>query len=399
MNTNISKLTVSRFRFFGDLKVDGFGRVNLTTGRNNAGKSTLLEAIRLLATEGSPATFFSILNYREETDPRAEDPGAAIMPGDFSAFCNLFCGFPSLAECREPFSISGENGTPQKLSARVAWFTEESDAEQGRRIIPAPNDLFGESSGFPALEVELANRRRIIRLDRPLRYRRIMGDAGEGISKPCVFLDPFSSRSTSQLAAFWDAIALTEAEGEVVRALQIVSKDIQAVSMVGNNDAVQRSRTAIAKCLGCSHPVPLRSFGDGVNRLFGLILSLTCAKSGVLLVDEIENGLPHSVLVDIWRTLFRLARQLDVQVFATSHSWDCIEAFQKAANEDVENGVLIRLARKGDLVIPTVLRDKELQIVARDRIEVRQTFYGRQTGAFGGRKGRRTCFQGHFRPA
>lgn len=370
MSAKISKLTVSRFRSFGELKVDGFGQVNLITGRNNAGKSTLLEAIRILATEGSPATFFSILNYREETDQRSEEAGAAITPGDFSAFCSLFSGFPSLAECCEAFVISGENGIPQKLSARVAWFTEESDAELGRRLVPANNDLFGESTGFPALEVDLVHRRRIIRLDRPLRYRRMMNDSVEGISTPCVFLDPFSSRSTSQLAAFWDTIALTDAESEVVRALQIVSQDIQAVSMVGS-DAGQRPRTAIAKSSNCSHPVPLRSFGDGVNRLFGLILSLTCAKSGVLLVDEIENGLHHSVLVDVWRTIFRLARQLDVQVFATSHSWDCIEAFQKAANEDIESGVLIRLARKGEIVIPTVLREKELQIVARDRIEVR----------------------------
>ena len=371
MSTKISKLTVSRFRSFKELKVDGFGRVNLITGRNNAGKSTLLEAIRLLATEGSPSTFFSILNYREETDQRFEETGAAITPGDFSAFCSLFSGFPSLAECGQAFEITGENGAPQKLTARVAWFTEESDAELGRRLIPAKDDLFGESTGFPALEVELINRRRIIRLDRPLRYRRAMGDAVEGVSSPCVFLDPFSSRSTSQLATFWDAITLTDAEAEVVRALQIVSQDIQAVSMVGSDAGQQRPRTAIAKSSNCSHPVPLRSFGDGVNRLFGLILSLTCAKSGVLLVDEIENGLHHSVLVDVWRTIFRLARQLDVQVFATSHSWDCIEAFQKAASEDAESGVLVRLARKGEIVIPTVLREKELQIVARDRIEVR----------------------------
>jgi len=371
MSTNFTKLTVSRFRSFGELVVDGFGQVNLITGRNNAGKSTLLEAIRLLVTEGSPSTFFSILNYREETDQRTEESGAAITPADFSAFCSLFSGFPSLSACRDPFLISGENGAPKKLSAKVAWFTEELDAEQGRRLIPAPKDLFGESTGFPALEVELENRRRVIRLDRPLRYRRILGDSGEGIFAPCVFLDPFSSRSTSQLAAFWDSIALTDAEIEVVRALQIVSKDIQAVSMVGNSDGGQRPRTAIAKSSSCNHPVPLRSFGDGVNRLFGLILSLTCAKSGVLLVDEIENGLHHSVLVDVWRTIFRLARQLDVQIFATSHSWDCIEAFQKAANEDAESGVLIRLSRKGEIVIPTVLREKELQIIARDRIEVR----------------------------
>jgi hypothetical protein len=56
---------------------------------------------------------------------------------------------------------------------------------------------------------------------------------------------------------------------------------------------------------------------------------------------------------------------------ATSHSWDAIEAFQKAASETPEEGVLIRLSRRGDEVIPTLFREDELAIVTRDRIEVR----------------------------
>ena len=63
----INKLHVSQFRSFEDLSIGGFGRVNLITGRNNAGKSTLLEAIRIWTTEGSLHTFLQILNYREES--------------------------------------------------------------------------------------------------------------------------------------------------------------------------------------------------------------------------------------------------------------------------------------------------------------------------------------------
>ena len=70
---------------------------------------------------------------------------------------------------------------------------------------------------------------------------------------------------------------------------------------------------------------------SGLNRLFGIILSLVNAKDGLLLIDEVENGMHHSVQLDLWRVIFRLSRQLNIQVFATSHSWDSVEAFQKAA--------------------------------------------------------------------
>lgn len=130
-------------------------------------------------------------------------------------------------------------------------------------------------------------------------------------------------------------------------------------------------RTAIVRSKAFARPVPLRSFGDGLNRLFGIILSLVNAKDGLLLIDEFENGMHHSVQLDVWRGIFRLAKLLKVQVFATSHSWDAVESFQKAAAEDPEEGLLIRLSKKGDAVIPTLFREQELAVAARERIEVR----------------------------
>jgi predicted ATP-dependent endonuclease of OLD family len=98
---------------------------------------------------------------------------------------------------------------------------------------------------------------------------------------------------------------------------------------------------------------------------------LVNAKDGLLLIDEFENGMHYSVQLDVWRAIFKLSQRLGIQVFATSHIWDSIDTFQKAAAETPEDGVLIRLARKGDAIIPTIYTENELAIVTRDRIEVR----------------------------
>jgi AAA15 family ATPase/GTPase len=93
---------------------------------------------------------------------------------------------------------------------------------------------------------------------------------------------------------------------------------------------------------GISEPLPIRSLGDGMQRLLGIALALVNAKDGLLLVDEIENGLHYSIQTDLWRLIFQLAQKLNVQVFATSHSWDCIRSFQQAAQEnEQENGILL----------------------------------------------------------
>ena len=112
--------------------------------------------------------------------------------------------------------------------------------------------------------------------------------------------------------------------------------------------------------------------GEGMNRMLGIALSLVNARDGFLLVDEIESGLHYSVQADMWRLIFEMAHRLNVQVFATTHSLDCIRAFQYAANENTdEAGMLIRLAQRGKDIIATSFDEDKLAIIARDEIEVR----------------------------
>ena len=73
----------------------------------------------------------------------------------------------------------------------------------------------------------------------------------------------------------------------------------------------------------------------------------------------------------VWKTLFLTAKKLNVQIFATTHSWDCVEAFQQAVSHHPEEGILLRLSNKGSQVIPTIFDAEELKIATREHIEVR----------------------------
>lgn len=376
MTVFISTLEIHRFRALTELKLDDLGKVNLITGKNNSGKSTLLEAIRVLATGGSIRTLYEILNYREELDA-GNDSEHAYAATDVAPICNLFSGFPDLASIGTGFSIFASGDLPVQVSridASINWVTRKADPDrQTYSYEPVQRELFDDAESFPALVLNIAGRTRIIPLERMTRMSRSfpMRPETEPSQMSCVYLDPFSSRSTRDLGPLWDAIALTDVEKEIVKALKVISEDIQAISVIGSGERGPRPRTAIAKSALYPNRVPLRTFGDGVNRLFGIVLSLCNARSGILLVDEIENGLHYSVQSDIWRAIFRLASDLNVQVFATSHSWDCVRAFQEAASESPQDGVLVRLSRLDERIVPTRFSEKELEIVTRDRIEVR----------------------------
>ena len=196
-------------------------------------------------------------------------------------------------------------------------------------------------------------------------------EPGDELPVAFEFVGPYGGEKTATLGTLWDKIALSDRENDVVEALRIIDPGISAVSMVGGDGRLRPRRTAIVRSSNISRPVPLRSFGDGLNRLFGIVLSLVNAKDGILLIDEFENGMHYSVQLNVWRTIFALAQKLDIQVFATSHSWDAIEAFQQAAAETPEEGTLVRLVRKGEDIIPTVLHKDELKVAVRERIEAR----------------------------
>ena len=374
MNLKIGSLTIERFRAFHGLKIEGLGRVNLITGRNNTGKSSILEALRILASDASPLVINEILRYREEDVDEPEAPAQTVDIEGLFQISTLFHGFPQLSANPEPIAISTNGGQrPMLLTLEIGWVSEERDPDGVRKLVPQEANLFGEQEGVPALMVGIGNAKRIFPLDyfRRVSYRRAFRSGpGDEPRMACIFVSPYGGEKTATLGVLWDKIALSDREKDVVEALRIIDPGISAVSMVGG-EGPRRMRTAIVRSDNIPRPVPLRSFGDGLNRLFGIVLSLVNAKDGLLLIDEFENGMHHTVQLDVWRTVFSLARKLDIQVFATSHSWDAIEAFQKAAAEVPEEGVLIRLSRKGENVIPTLFREDELAIATRDRIEVR----------------------------
>jgi len=119
--------------------------------------------------------------------------------------------------------------------------------------------------------------------------------------------------------------------------------------------------------------VPLSSMGDGMNRILTLAMALVSTEKGVLLIDEIETGLHYEAQLDMWRLVLKTAQDLDVQVFATTHSWDCIAAFKEALQELEDQSVakLFRLDSKYGKLRAVEYDAEEIRIAVNQGVEVR----------------------------
>jgi len=111
--------------------------------------------------------------------------------------------------------------------------------------------------------------------------------------------------------------------------------------------------------IGMRELVPLPLMGEGMGRLLSIILAIANAKGGTILIDEIENGLHHSVLTDVWKAIADAARRSDVQIFATTHSYECIiaahQAFETSEKDDFRYHRLERVKDK----IQAITYDRE----------------------------------------
>lgn len=371
-NLILSSLEIQAYRAFSHLLIKNFGRVNLIVGKNNVGKSSLLEALWLYTQRGRPSVLVDLLKSRDELTRivRFSEESNVTSKERMWDIKYLFCGREDVRNNFKPIKV-GPIGLPDDtLTIDIKWYVSETD-EQGveqRRLIFDPNQRV---EAEPYIVIQAGTKgRRLIRLERLIGQRFATATNAEFESIPCRYIKA-NGLTPLDVAQLWDKIALTDTEESVVAALHIIAPDINRLSFIGNEER-NSNRIPVARTKGFSEPISLRSMGEGMGRILGIALALVNAQDGVLLIDEIESGLHYTVQADMWRLIFQVAHHLNVQVFATTHSWDCIEAFQKAAVEDVaEEGLLIRLENKGSEMGVTLFNERKLTIATRDQIEVR----------------------------
>jgi predicted ATPase len=105
--------------------------------------------------------------------------------------------------------------------------------------------------------------------------------------------------------------------------------------------------------------IPATQLGQGIARMLELFSSLMIRGTQILLIDEFENGLQHDALVPIWSALGKFAREHDIQIFVTTHSYECIAAAHKAFSENKEDFAVIKLCPDMDKCIAAVVLDSE----------------------------------------
>ena len=368
----LKDITVKNYRLFKELKIDDFARVNLIVGKNNSGKTSLLEAIYLLAKQGEIDSLAEILDSRGEKIDLMEETN--ILGTKISQPSTRY-------QTRHLFSHKNEANTPIYLESQREEFRtlkmqfvprEKLDKDQktfndlslwglnlsysagGNFLLPASKDGSIESKEFVKA-----------------RERSPRGNIFSNKSdRPCHFLTAKSYSYWQKLAKLWDTISLTAKEEKVVEALRLINPEVEGIDF---KSLLTSYGGIILQTSAENDPVPLAIMGEGMQRMLSLAMAVLTAENGCLFVDEIDTGIYHLTQTYLWDFLLQIALDFNVQIFATTHSWDCIYSFEEALEklEDNTVGKVLRLQWRGEHFRTVDYTSEDLAIAIPHNIEVR----------------------------
>jgi predicted ATPase len=320
----LTKVQIKNFRCFRELEIAPLRRVNLITGQNNTGKTALLEALSLLLAQPNPSAQGNLPNtFRAgfgNADPQEN-------------FWNWL--FPA-----KNLELAMELKCELNGGEKIGWLVQKEQPGVGKKYSGQLVEA-GQLAGASCFGI------------------------GPGSGNAAMKAIHFSTRPSdpSQDAVDFNRVVVKRRKKELVGLLQPLERRLEGLEalQLGRPGCGQVGPLIYAEIQGLPEMIPVTQLGQGFSRLLDIYSEILARDAQVLLVDEIENGIHHSVLPVVWKGLFHAAEEAGVQIFATTHSWECILAADKAARENGSYDLsLIRLDRVEGDVKATVMDDQTL---------------------------------------
>lgn len=301
----LENIKIENFKCFENLEINDFKRVNVFGGKNNVGKTSLLEAIELLVK--SKNQFMLVHNTRLLLKRRRQEQGMIEL--------DIF-----RIDALPIFISSSMSMVKITLPTQISLFENESN-EGG--VIFAVGDEKSEM-----IEVSL---RKFIEQGSIF----VTNHTRDRSEQPLIASEFIKSSKSNdkEISALYGAVIEFDKEEFLNNSLSSFDGSIVAFKVIPTENKVLPK----IKLEGRNRLVSLSSLGDGVNRYISILCAIWKSQNGFLFIDEIENGIHYSNYKKLWELIFMASEQANCQVFVTSHSKECITAFNDVQQERADD--------------------------------------------------------------
>lgn len=313
---------IKHFRGFQDFSIDDLKQITLISGKNNVGKTSLLEGLFIHCGQSNAEVITRVNLWRGLLPARIDKAESAryfLGPSFYNGDLSVPIQFKSVGETEKlrTSEITAQIGQtdvetilpreqetgiarPEGMSLKLGHIHYEEEGEE-----PADHDLVLSVRGSD-IGVN------VVPPHRPLSFNTHFLHEGLG---PVPVQD----------ATIYSSLREAGREGLVLDGLRAVDPSIKNLEVLSPAGA-----PSLYVNLASGKRLPLPLVGQGCARLTHILLIMIQAAGGVILIDEIAYGLHYNALPEVWKVISAAASQFNVQVFATTHSFEVIAAGHRA---------------------------------------------------------------------
>ena len=366
MYTNFS---IKNFRCFRDFTIENLSKINLIAGKNNAGKTTLLESLFIHSNAYDPELLLKLLVFRGIDTGFLEKYLIGNSPWGMN-----YLDFDNTRHIIFKSRDLDENESCTKLHD---W--DEKSSKELFTLLRDISDLANVDSNWlksksnQVLYVSLEHKEKnekVHTCKMSIINSKIKVEHSPSSPPPPPFYVSFrndkSSLSLAETAQLYSDLVWKENENVLIETLRILEPQLEKLELV-----VSQGDMMLFAKIGNKPLMPIYLMGQGIVLLSSIILQLSYAVSGIFLIDEIDNGLHHSIIEKVWEAIGKAAQEFNTQVFATTHSFECIQAAHVAFSSKPEDFRYFRLDKRGNDIVAQTYDDETLGASIDMNLEVR----------------------------
>ena len=314
----LTSLNIQNFRCFSDVTVESLKHINLIVGRNNVGKTTFLEAVFLLSGGYNPRLPMIINGLRgiQSVEGRADVLWGRLFRESYFD---------------QPIKIKAvdEKGRVLSLQISIKEATETKYQPADGKDVNAGSDLStAENESELVLEYNDGSGR--INTSRAVITPQGIDLLQErAVSHPTAIFVSTRMQFNREDAHRFSALAKKGQEGVIGDALKLLEPRLKRIVLLMEGD-----QPVLYGDIGLPELLPLPLMGEGMVRLLTILVDIAFVEGGKIFIDEIDIGFHHSIVKDVWQIIGSLAREFNVQVFATTHNLECVKAAHEAFAQD-----------------------------------------------------------------
>lgn len=299
------KIEIKRFRGIRYTSIEGFKQINLFFGKNNCGKSSLLESLFLASGLSNPLLPIHVNFMRGYSKARLNDLRLDFYDLDSS----------------QPIHIRMEN--EEKRDLRINLFEQNQNnvslnADNTNILSNVEEGKYGLEFDFTIDDKHFESQLRFDPAKSTDATRIVPKQYVESLR--CTYLSPKYDFSASIQGL--KNILQNKDEHFIVEGLKLIEPRVKDFIFTDQDMLVD---------IGLAKRIPVNMMGDGARKIVSLLTAVYDCKDGVLLVDEISNGFHYSVMCDLWKVLINAAVRNNTQLFITTHDTDSIKGLRDAA--------------------------------------------------------------------